>query len=101
MKIVSKLFGLGMVLSIAGCSWIPFTGGAPSATNPAAQACVQAALSEGADWAAERQATPGENGQYTIELGVSDENGSRNLTCDWDPNTGAQLRKGRTSPPKG
>lgn len=102
MKTLSKLFALGFALLAGGCSWLPdIGGGAPSATNPAVEACLRAAEQDGADKVAERQATPGENGRYTIEIAVSDENGSRAVTCDYDPASGPKLRKGRASGPKG
>lgn len=102
MKMHSKLPGLGLALLAGGCSWLPdIGGGAPNATNPAIDACLQAAGKEGAEKVAEHQAMPGENGRYTVEIGISDENGNRVVTCDYDPGTGPRLRKGRASVPKG
>jgi hypothetical protein len=85
---------LMVMLALAGCSYIPFVGSDQArVTNPAVAACMREADHEGIDAAGERQATPSGEGRYTVVLEVRGRAGYTQVTCNYDPASGAKIEK--------
>jgi hypothetical protein len=85
---------LGAMLALIGCSYIPLVGSDDSrVTNPAAAACMREADHQGLDAAGERQATPSGEGRYTVVLEVRGRAGYTQVTCNYDPASGAKIEK--------
>ena len=82
------------MLALAGCSYIPLVGSDDGRiTNPAVAACMSAADHEGLDAMGERQATPSGEGRYTVVLEVRSRAGYTQVTCNYDPASGAKIEK--------
>jgi hypothetical protein len=94
---------LGGALLLQGCSSLsslPLVGsGTNHSTNPAAEACLRKADELGLERAGERQATPTGEGRYTVVLDVLGQGGFTQVTCSYDPATGAQVEKPKRASP--
>ena len=87
-------FPLAAMLGLVGCSYVPFVGSDDArVTNPAAAACMREADHQGLDAAGERQATPSGEGRYTVVLEVRSRAGYTQVTCNYDPASGAKIEK--------
>jgi hypothetical protein len=87
-------FPLAAMLALVGCSYVPFVGSDDGrVTNPAAAACMREADRQGLDAAGERQATPSGEGRYTVVLEVRGRAGYTQVTCNYDPASGAKIEK--------
>jgi hypothetical protein len=91
---------LGLVVALAGCSWLPFTGESdgPHLSNAAVDACKRKAGDMGLDAAGERLSTPGGEGRYTVVLDVRKEQGFSQITCTYDPAKGAEIQQPKAAP---
>jgi hypothetical protein len=90
-RLVLPLAGM---LALAGCSYVPFVGSDDArVTNPAVAACFREAAQQGLDPAGERQATPSGEGRYTVVLEVRGRAGYTQVTCNYDPASGAKIEK--------
>ena len=90
-RLVLPLAGM---LALAGCSYVPFVGSDEArVTNPAAAACMREAAQQGLDPAGERQATPSGEGRYTVVLELRGRAGYTQVTCNYDPASGAKIEK--------
>ncbi|HWI29543.1 MAG TPA: hypothetical protein VN668_21395 [Stellaceae bacterium] len=87
-----KLAALAAALLLGGCSYIPFIGSdGPQIRNPAVDACESKARSVGYDGVGERQSAPGKDGRYTVVLDIRQNEGYGQITCAFDPKTGAEV----------
>lgn len=85
---------LAPLLAVAACSYVPFVGSDDARiTNPAVAACMRAADQEGLDAAGERQSTPSGEGRYTVVLEARGRAGYTQITCNYDPASGAKIEK--------
>ena len=88
------VFPLAATLALAGCSYVPLVGSDEArVTNPAAAACMREADHQGLNPAGERQATPSGEGRYTVVLEVRGSAGYTQVTCNYDPASGAKIEK--------
>jgi hypothetical protein len=88
------VFALAAMLALVRCSYVPFVGSENvRITNPAVAACMRAAEQEGLDAAGERQATPSGEGRYTVVLEARGRAGYTQVTCNYDPASGAKIEK--------
>jgi len=88
-----KALAMAGALLIGGCSGIPLIGSSdgPHLTNPAVEACKRKASELGYDGVGERQSAPGPEGRYTVQLDVRENQGYGQVTCAFDPATGADV----------
>jgi hypothetical protein len=96
MKAIGRglIFPLAAMLLLVGCSYVPLVGSDEArVTNPAAAACMREADHQGLDAAGERQATPSGEGRYTVVLEVRSRSGYTQVTCNYDPASGAKIEK--------
>ncbi len=83
------------VLSLAGCVF----GAAPHLTNSAVEACERKADEQGYEGISERTSTPLAAGRYSVILDVQETNGYTQVTCSFDPQSGATIEKPRKPAP--
>jgi hypothetical protein len=77
------------LLSLGGCAF----GAAPHLTNAAVEACERKADEQGYEGISERTSTPLAAGRYSVVLDVQVTNGYTQVTCSFDPESGATIEK--------